>query len=288
MTCTRRDLLHGSLAGLGLAAAPAAGRWGSAPPRHCILLRLTGGPSQLDTWDPKPDAPAGVRSPFRAIPTNVPGVRLTELFPRLARRADRFAVVRSVYHTGPAVHEAGWDLLAPDLPEAASVSGPGSFAGRCLHARRLVEAGAPFVTVRMFDSVFREPTWDAHGSAPFSTLRDYRDTVAPLFDRAYTELLDGLAERGLLRRTLVVATGEFGRAPWLNPSGGRDHWTRCWSLLFAGGGVQGGQVIGSSDAIGAEPRDRPVSLGEVAATIRHALGLPRDPRQARPIAELFA
>jgi uncharacterized protein (DUF1501 family) len=77
----------------------------------------------------------------------------------------------------------------------------------------------------------------------------------------------------LLETTLVVAMGEFGRTPWLNSCGGRDHWPGVWSILFAGGGVRGGQVVGSSDAIGAEPRDRPVTPADVAATIYHLLGV---------------
>ena len=93
--------------------------------------------------------------------------------------------------------------------------------------------------------------------------------------------------------------GEFGRTPQLNPRGGRDHWPGCWSVLFAGAGVQGGQVVGSSDATGAEPKDRPVSPAEVVATVYHALGLdpatclpgpdgrPLRLADAAPVAELF-
>src|SRR5205814_8664891 len=94
----------------------------------------------------------------------------------------------------------------------------------------------------------------------------------PMFDQAYTALLDDLSDRGLLGSTLVVAMGEFGRTPHLNARGGRDHWPGVWSILLAGGGIRGGQVIGSSDALGAEPKDRPVAPAEVAATIYRALG----------------
>jgi len=111
--------------------------------------------------------------------------------------------------------------------------------------------------------------------------------------------LDDLQQRGLLDTTLVVAMGEFGRTPRLNPRGGRDHWPSCWSVLFAGAGVRGGQVIGSSDAIGAEPRERPVTPAEIAASVYCGLGI--DPRtqligpdnkpmpltDAAPIHELF-
>jgi uncharacterized protein (DUF1501 family) len=82
-----------------------------------------------------------------------------------------------------------------------------------------------------------------------------------------------LHQRGLLETTLVLAMGEFGRTPQLNPRGGRDHWPGCWSILFAGAGVRGGQVIGSSDRTGSEPKDRPVTPAEVAASIYKALGI---------------
>src|SRR5207249_10919212 len=95
-------------------------------------------------------------------------------------------------------------------------------------------------------------------------------------DVAYAALLDDLEARGLLATTLVVSLGEFGRTPRVNCNNGRDHWPGVWSVLLAGGGVRGGQVIGSSDAHGAEPRDRPVHASEVAATVYHALGI--DPR----------
>src|SRR5262245_40221757 len=120
-----------------------------------------------------------------------------------------------------------------------------------------------------------------------------------MFDRAYASLLEDLDQRGLLASTLVLATGEFGRTPQLNPRGGRDHWPGCWSVLFTGAGVRGGQVVGSSDATGNEPKDRPVSPAEVAATVYHALGLdpttclpgpdgrPLPLADAVPVAELF-
>jgi uncharacterized protein (DUF1501 family) len=168
-------------------------------------------------------------------------------------------------------------------------------------ARRLVEEGVRLVTVNMFDTVFNQVTWDCHadGASLPTTLDDYKRVLCPMFDRAYTALLEDLSQRGLLRQTLVVAMGEFGRTPQLNPRGGRDHWPGVWSILFAGGGVQGGQVIGASDALAAEPKDRPISPPEVAASIYHALGI--DPRtrltgpdnqqillvDAQPISELF-
>ena len=157
------------------------------------------------------------------------------------------------------------------------------------------------MTVNMFETVFNQITWDCHadgGSLP-TTLEDYKTTLCPMFDRAYTALLEDLGQRGLLDQTLVVAMGEFGRTPQLNPRGGRDHWPGVWSILFAGAGVRGGQVIGSSDSLGAEPKDRPVTPQEVAASIYYGLGIDSKAHlrmpdgqslplvEAEPIRELF-
>ena len=165
--------------------------------------------------------------------------------------------------------------------------GRNRFGMSCLMARRMIERGVRYVTINMFETVFNEITWDIHGSAPFSPIACYRDLVGPMFDQGYSSLLEDLAQRGLLEDTLVVATGEFGRTPKINPAGGRDHWPQCWTMLMAGGGVKGGQVIGSSDEIGGAPKDRPVSPAEVAATICHSIGIEPDAEltgvQGRPI-----
>ncbi|HEY6404273.1 MAG TPA: DUF1501 domain-containing protein, partial [Blastocatellia bacterium] len=96
-----------------------------------------------------------------------------------------------------------------------------------------------------------------------------------------------LEQRGLLANTLVMTTGEFGRTPKINPAGGRDHWPQCWTMLFAGGGVKGGQKIGASDEIGAYPKDRPVTPAEVVATAYRALGIDLETElianQGRPV-----
>jgi hypothetical protein len=373
---TRRDFLR-----KGMLSAGAASLIVADPVRattrtrvqgnRCILLLLVGGPSQLDTWDPKPDAPDFIRGPFRPIATNVPGVQICEHFPRMARLADRFAILRSVHHEQAPIHETGHQLIQTgwlfreglEYPHYGSVvscllgaTKPGAppfvvlpgrlgstgvnishgqtagflssdneplyfspncmeqpatckryglnrFGQSCLRARQLIEDGVRFVTVNMFDTVFNQVTWDCHadqsGLLP-ARLDDYGRTVCPMFDLAYSALLEDLDERGLLEQTLVVAMGEFGRTPRLNRRGGRDHWPGCWSILFAGGGVRGGQVIGSSDAIGSEPKDRPIRPAEVAASIYRELGI--DSRTllqgpggqafplagAEPIAELFS
>lgn len=147
------------------------------------------------------------------------------------------------------------------------------FGQCCLLARRLIEAGVRFVTVNTFLTVFDEITWDIHGSKPFTSIEGMRDIVAPMYDQAYSTLLEDLAERGMLANTLVCNLQEFGRTPRVNPAGGRDHWPQCWTSHFAGGGVQGGRVVGRSDAIGGVPAERPVEPPEVVATIYRSLGL---------------
>jgi len=416
---TRRDFLKvGSAAagavGLSLTDLARLGRAGAAAKANdinCILLFLVGGPSQLDTWDLKPNAPDNVRGPFRPIKTNVPGVEICEHFPLMAQQAHQFAIVRSVHHQEAPIHETGHQLMQTgrlsrgglehphygavlsylrgrrtgglppfvvlpspvgntgvsvshgqtagylgaehepfcamqemvvsgidlarldssaalveavddaqrsfeetadvrklDQTEAAVLStvfnqhakkafavdkespglrsryGSSTFGQSCLLARRLVEQGLRLVTVNMFKTVFNQVTWDCHadGGALATTLDDYRELLCPIFDRAYSALLDDLSQRGMLSTTLVVAMGEFGRTPHLNPRGGRDHWPGCWSILFAGAGVRGGQVIGESDRIGAEPKNRPVTPAQVAASVYHGLGIDLNRRLAGP------
>lgn len=354
--------------------------------RALILLMMVGGPSQLETWDPKPDAPEGVRGPFGSIATRVPGVRINEHLPRIAARMDKLALIRSLHHPEAPIHETGLQLIqtgrlsrtadehphlgavvsrllgsggpqsipswvmlpgpivntgvqipkgqtagplgsdhepfligaAPGEPgyrpaeiqaragrasggrlanpfdlsgESARVAayGPSRFGRSCLLARRLVEAGSRVVTVNMFDSVFDQITWDCHGAGPFSALDDYKRRLLPMFDQAFSALLDDLSDRGLLETTMVAAVGEFGRTPRINSSGGRDHWPGVWSVALAGGGVRGGQVIGASDGRAAEPVDRPVSPQELLASLYQGMDIDPAPFvEAPPVFELFS
>jgi uncharacterized protein (DUF1501 family) len=364
MPLDRRDFLRtAGAAATAVLTAPAFAR--PAAHRRVILLLLTGGPSHLDTFDPKPAAPSEVRGPFRPIRTTVPGLHLSELLPLTAARAHRLAVIRSLHHDEAPIHETGLQLLqtgrlsrgnheAPHfgaavtrltgapwalvpgplgdtgvdvshgqaagplgiacepLPGCLSAAGgesdgvagrygPTEFGRHCLLARRLIETTARCVTVNMFSTVYHTLSWDCHADGGLlpTTLTDYRDTVCPTFDRAFSALLDDLSDRGLLDTTLVLAVGEFGRTPYLNSRGGRDHWPGAWSALLAGGGVRGGQVIGATDALGGEPKDRPVTPAELTATVYHALGIdPRTPIpgpdgravplvEAEPVGELF-
>ncbi len=416
---TRRDFLQvGTLgvAGLSLAGYLEAQAQGAVSAGHdersCIMIFNLGAPSQLDTFDPKPDAPAEVRGPFQAVPTRG-DYHLSEILPQHASIADRLSLVRSVHHAGAAVHDAGWqmmqtgrqftggvnsphagsvvawlrgrrsdlppfvvlpetmgrgggnlpngqsggflgkaydpfalmadpskknfqvpDLLPPDTvgdvrlqrrrrirdlidqtvrdfessedarllddhfhaawrlmtsPQARSAFdlsqepdavreryGMNRFGQCCLLARRLIESGVRFVTVNTFLTVFNEVTWDIHGSAPFTSITGMRDIVAPMYDQGYTALIEDLTLRGLLDTTLVCSVAEFGRTPKVNPAGGRDHWPQCFTVGFAGGGVQGGRTVGASDPIGAVPADRPVVPADVIATVFHSLGLKLD------------
>lgn len=407
---SRRDFLHaGALSCLGLSLTDlckleARGAVDKSRDINCIFLFLVGGPSQMDTWDMKPEAPSEIRGPYRPIPTNVPGIRISEIFPRMARHADRYALVRSFHHKVPAhplAHylvqtgqtfspgivypnlgsaagflkgadselpphlvlpipltsrkgqSAGFlgkthdpflihsdpsredfriqDLVPPEYVSAIRVErarsfrnvvdrafrtfeegsaatrlldsayhqaysivssakaraafdlkseedqlrdryGRNRFGQSCLLARRLVEAGVRFVTINMFDDFGGGVSWDVHGSSPFSPITEL-DKLGPMFDNAYSSLIEDLHDRGLLEQTLIVAMGEFGRTPKINPAGGRDHWPSVSTIILAGGGIQGGQVVGSSDRIAAEPRDRPVGPQEVLATIYKSLGI---------------
>jgi hypothetical protein len=442
---TRRAFLQvGASSVLGLSLADLlrlraqAGALGGGPARSVILLWLWGGPAHLDTWDPKPNAPLEFRGPFSPIATKVPGVRVGELFPQVARLADTFAIIRSLHtasndhgvagtigltgsnagavdlggkavagsarpatgavvarvrgsrsplppflvvggklHQGKKaiVGEGGGPLgarydpfrleydpasgtkvpalqLAPDLtPERltdrqrlvqaldrverradglrsagalddyraqafAMLTSPGArqmfdlsreppaladrygrtrFGQSCLLARRLVEHGVPFVQVNWSDHVEAEEDsgdggWDHH----YRNFQIMQDRHAPWLDQAYAALLTDLRERGLLASTLVLAVGEFGRSPKINDKAGREHWEHCYSALVAGGGVQGGRVIGASDAHGERPAERPLTPADLAATVHHAVGITSEQVQTlgvsvngRAIEELF-
>ena len=177
--------------------------------------------------------------------------------------------------------------LTKESPEVRERYGMNRFGQCCLLARRLIEAGVRFVTINTFLTVFDEITWDIHGSKPFTSIAGMRDIVAPMYDRAYSALIEDLAGRGLLDDTMVCNIAEFGRTPRVNPAGGRDHWPQCYTVYFAGGGVQGGRVVGASDPIGGVPADRPVEPGDVVATIFHSLGLPIESHLPGPAGRPF-
>jgi len=430
----RRELLQvgcSGLLGLGLAALPVKAARPAHPParraKSVILVFLTGAPSHIDMFDMKPDAPEEIRGEFAPIASRVPGLPVCEHLPRLAARADKYALVRSLAHrdnnhlvathhvlTGHQQPGAFFDKVASrdDWPAySAGVSyfrprtdglpsgvnlptylmegpllWPGQYAGflgprhdpwqisrdpnapdfrmdglrldpaievgrlsdrralltqvdrqqqwlamaaegrrltdqqdqafsiltsgriaqgfdmdqepvavrdrygrhafgqSLLLARRLVQAGVPVVQANM--GIVQN--WDTHGDN-FGRLKN---RLLPPLDQGVAALLDDLEATGLLADTLVVMLGEFGRTPKISTRprdtvAGRDHWAPCFCALFAGAGVQPGQVIGKSDKIGAYPITTPYSPDDVGATVYHVLGI--DPaaevrdRQDRPV-----
>jgi hypothetical protein len=132
-----------------------------------------------------------------------------------------------------------------------------------LIARRLVEAGVQFVAYNAFNQ-----EWDTHGQLQ----KRYQQIVPPV-DQGYSALVEDLDQRGLLERTLVVNTGEFGRTPRINKDGGRDHWPNAYSTVLAGGGIRGGIVLGETDRHGAEVLTRPIAPADVLATMWRQLGI---------------
>jgi hypothetical protein len=420
---SRRQMLGiGGLGLMGLAlarllAAQSASEARGVKPRadSCVLVFLNGGPSHLDMWDMKPDAPDGIRGEFKPVATSVPGIQFSEHLPRLAKLAHLATIVRSMHHTVNNAHAAAVytsltghdrgdnvrsvgggpdeypamgsvlgtlrpperaivphlclpyitkegaggppqsgffggmlgraydplfvlkdpnapDFAVPELTLLTDVSaerlarreelfraiderfdrGPGRAAydsmdafhrralnlltsertqralrigdepdkvresyGRNIYgqsvllARRMIEAGTRMVTISWAPDA--NATWDTHGG----NFKRLKNTLLPQFDAACSSLIDDLAERGLLERTLVAVLGDFGRTPKVNGNdGGRDHWNYCYSLMLVGGGFRGGFVYGASDKIGAFPARDALVPGDVISTIYHALGIP--------------
>lgn len=388
---SRRSFLRTAPLSLGLGSAwlPAlathAAASATAPAKSCILLWMTGGPSHIDTFDLKPDAPDNIRGEYQPIATSVSGIQISEHFPQLAQRMQHAAVIRSMttpesdhqlasyhVHTGyqqragglafpalgalastelgregvalpnyvvvgpgarwgsssgflgqrhqplyvrdpvrgveyvePLVDDARFDrqldllrkleqsfyrryqapasqahaialdaserlMRAPELgafdlarEPKRDAYGEGAFGQGCLLARRLIEAGIPFVEVNM-----RQADWDTH-------VQNFPRTksLSLEVDQAMSALLDDLNGRGLLERTLVIWMGEFGRSPQITSGGGRNHHPKAWSSLLMGGGVKGGQVIGKTDRTASEVVDRPVKIVDFLATVCRLLSI---------------
>ncbi len=179
---------------------------------------------------------------------------------------DSFYIQAEQIMRSPAVKKA-FDIWAEPEP-LRDRYGRTPIGQGCLLARRLVESGVRFVTVNASRAI-----WDTHGDN-FNRLQK---VLLPEFDMAYAALLEDLAQRGLLSSTLVVVSGEFGRTPKINANAGRDHWPRVFSVLLAGAGIKGGQVYGSSDSTGSEPKDNPTSMEDLVATVYDRLGV--DPKK---------
>lgn len=173
----------------------------------------------------------------------------------------------------------------------------------CLMARRLIERGTRYVTINHFDTVFNIACWDMHsnGGSLNNTYKDYEYLLCPQLDQAFTGLIDDLEDRGLLEETVVAVLSEFGRTPKINGNGGRDHYPPAWTNFLCGGSIKGGQVIGSTDRIGAAPHDRPIKPPQVIASIYKGMGIDLETTmmpgpgsrpirliEADPIPELFS
>lgn len=422
---------------------PASGGTGKA--KSVIFLFQWGGPSHVDTFDMKLNAPSEYRSKYSPISTSVPGMHVCEHLPETAKIMHQFAQIRTVHHTMNNHNSAGYtaltgveppiddqrlresldlfpsfgsvvDKIAPNtnnlptfvsyphrIADGSAVPGQGaSFLGKihdplfvpndpneenfrlpqlslpanvslgrlqerrelqklinrqaraldesaaakglnayyekaismlnskqvrdafdissepkelrdaygrttygqsCLLARRLVESGVKFVTVYFDRSIGgRSKTsggWDTHG---FDDTRMYEILPVrhlPLTDHTLPVLMNDLQQRGLLDSTLVMWFGEFGRTPKINKNISRDHWPKCYTTLLAGGGIRGGSVYGESDKYGAVPDRDPVTTGDLAATMYHALGIdhtteihdnlnrPLPIANGRPVTEIF-
>mgnify|MGYP002623596843 FL=1 len=211
-----------------------------------------------------------------------------------SRAHGRFRSQAAALITSPQIERAV-DVFA-EQDEVQDRYGRNKFGWSLLLTRRLLEAGVNMIQV----SLGRNGTWDLHRRA-FPLLKDW---LLPPMDLAVSAFLEDLSQRGLLQETLVVLCGEFGRTPRISsPPGrrpGRDHWGPLQSILFAGGGVSGGTIVGSSDRIGGYPHQCPKTPEDVAATIFSALGIPEDSTYldisgrphpvylGKPVTELYA
>jgi Protein of unknown function (DUF1501) len=246
-----------------------------------------GGGTLGSAWDPfrlDYTPGQGVRLPDVQLPEGLASERLSarwNLFDQLDRSATP--------STPPLDMAEHYDLARTLIASKESLSaldvareptqirdryGRHRFGQSCLIARRLVEAGLPFVQVNWSTHVEScedagDGGWDMHDRY-FTIMQDRHGWM---LDQSLAALLDDLAERGLLESTLVVAIGEFGRTPKINEKAGRDHWNNCYSALIAGAGVRGGNVVGSSDRKGESPVDRPTTPADLGTTILARLGI---------------
>ena len=236
-------------------------------------------------------APAGdpeYQIPDLSIPKSVPRERI-EARQSILDVVDRH--YRSIAETADfgsmdIFRQQAWNMiLSPDVRKAFDITGETAktrenygmhgFGQSVLMARRLVEAGSRFVTA----AGFAGQSWDTHGNHDKSN----RDVLCPNLDQSLSALLEDLDQRGMLESTIVLVMGEFGRTPDINPTAGRDHWPECWSVQLAGGGIEGGKIVGASDEKGAYVADRKVSMGDLYATIYKAMGIDWTKEYMHPI-----
>jgi hypothetical protein len=250
----RREFLRTSTAA-SLALVPGFGLsipfGGQRQENHnCIYISNSGGMSHLDLWDPKPDAPSEIRGESAPIGTSVPGIYFSELLPKTARVAEKLAIVRCISHGefnhAHARREAmrSAPLRVQAFHAAHECLEAGDLQTRLSRASAMIEDGCRFVSIE-------NGHWDTHSRNAWCL----KNILAPAFDQAYSALISDLSDRGLLESTLVVVATEFGRSPRINRRAGRDHWPHAFSIVLAGGGIDGGQVIGRTDRHGASVVD---------------------------------
>ena len=207
---------------------------------------------------------------------------------RLARR--RKLLEQSTSETSPSLlsaidllkdvdSQAAFDLTR-ETESTRTRYGAKSIGQCCLLARRMLESGVPLITINNVG-------WDTHDRLHERLHAGYTGAKVPVglipaMDQAVAALLDDLRATGLIDETLVVVMGEFGRTPKINAQGGRDHWPRAYSVMLAGAGVAGGQVLGATDRIGEVPIADAVTPGDLVGTMYHLLGLDPGARQSTP------
>ena len=268
----------------GSVVAHEFGRRGSVPP-YVVFPRMhaAAGPAFLGSKsapfiiDADPSSP-GFSVPDLAPPLDVDGRRLGDRR-HLLRQVDRFHQMidkESRAGTFSRFRERAFQLMtsrrAKDAfnlqaePEKLRAEyGTHTLGQSCLLARRLVEAGVRYTMIT-------HNNWDTHEN----NFGDLKDNLLPQLDQGLTALLRDLSDRGRLETTLVIVTGEFGRTPKINNLAGRDHWGNCFTVALAGGGVQGGRVVGASDEWAMEPAEAPVGPFDFATTLYHLLGIDPD------------
>ena len=224
-------------------------------------------------------AASAARHPSRAAGPGQPSARRAGTQRRRPGLMDTSSSARSTLLTSTATQQA-FDLSQEPL-KLRDAYGRNIYGQSVLLARRLIEAGTRMVTLQWAPDA--NATWDTHGM----NFVKLKTELLPQLDASLSTLLDDLAVRGLLDETLIVCMGEFGRSPGINMQAGRDHWPRCYSLLLAGGGVQGGAVHGRSDKIGSDPAENPVTPQDILATCYDLLGIPPETelpdQQGRPV-----
>ena len=180
----------------------------------------------------------------------------------------------------PGLRHTGWGVIEVRGSRLSHVAdGAVHTDGTLSLARRLVQAGSRFIEVKWYDGPAWD-AWDVHGADLGGMVR-MEQHLCPRFDQGITALLEDLHDRRMLRSTLIVAGGEFGRTPTINRFGARDHFPYCFSYLLAGA-VPGGLVVGASDRTGSRPTTRPVGPGEFAATLYRLLGIDTTDNRVRP------